>query len=169
MLTNKDLEEKHNAILEFEKKKIEMYLGMIEKIERVKMDLQQEYIDKRINLLSEKKEIFTWINETLEDLRKERVNFQKKKVAEINEALKDSNVPDELVKEWLHLITALYNEDISVAQAIIKVDVEEFDRTMFDNLKELAKGNLESILTKHQSVQDDDINNNFDIPKSSGD
>jgi len=144
-----------NAILEFEQKRFEM----ITNIEEARLKLHHDYAERRAKLLSENKEIFSWLLDSLSDLRKERITFQKKAVSEINETLQDCKVPEELTKEWLHLITKLYHDDISVAQQMVSVDFEEIDDDVFNNLKNVIENKLHTEINEHIEAIKSEISN----------
>jgi len=127
-----------DAIMQFYQKRVDL----LNKIEESRLKLHYEYTEKRAKLLTDNKEVFEWLTESLSDLRKERINFQKKAIAKINSALTDAKVPDDLIKEWLLLITKLYHEDISTAKKMVSVDFEEIDNKLFDDLKETISKKL---------------------------
>lgn len=147
-MSSKTSEKALDAIFQFEQKRFEM----LTKIEEARLKLQHDYAEKRAKLLSENKEIFSWLLDSLSDLRKERINFQKKAISEINESLQNCKVPEDLTKEWLLQIAKLYHDDISVAQKMVSVDFDEIDNQEFDNLKEVMKTKLDTELNEYINI-----------------
>lgn len=147
-------------ILEIEKKRFEM----LTLIEEARLKLQHEYAEKRAKLLSENKDIFSWLLDSLSELRKERINFQKKAISEISETLQDCKVPEDLTKEWLKLINKLYHDDVTVAQKMISVDFDEIDNNLFADLKEVVQNKLHEEIDeylkklKNESIKDRNSN-----------
>lgn len=138
-----------DTILQFEQKRFEM----LTKIEEARLKLQHDYAEKRAKLLSENKEIFSWLLDSLSDLRKERINFQKKAISEINESLQNSKVPEDLTKEWLNQISRLYHEDISLAQKMVSVDFNEIDNQEFDKLKEVINTEFNEVINNIKETE----------------
>jgi hypothetical protein len=147
-----------NQLLQFEEKR----LKMLKNVEEARLELHHNYAEKRAKLLSENKETFSWLLDSLSELRKERINFQKKAISEINDALLDSKVPEDLTKEWLHLITKLYHSDVSVAQKMVSVDFEEIDDQAFDSLKEVIENKLYSDINDHVQAIKEEISTEED-------
>jgi hypothetical protein len=84
--------------------------------------------------------------EALSDLRKERLSFQKKAIPEIAMALKEGQIPDEQASEWLTMITQVYHQDVTLAQKMIAVDVDEIDTDLFQKIKAQLDHDLQKVI-----------------------
>ena len=116
------------------------------RIEKALQDMQLEYEQKRIELLSTNKESYVWLEELRSDLRKELISFNKKAIPDIHAALSDGKVPEALVNMWLEEISKLYLNDINLALRMVAVDIDELNQNLFREIVEPYEKRFKDIL-----------------------
>jgi len=126
---------------------------LLNEIEAARLELQHSYAAKKMELLKANKAEAEWLLGALAELRKERVTFQKKAIAEISAALAESKVNETLSSEWLTNINKLYHEDIALAQKMISVDIEEVDSNLFQQLKKGTEERIRQAIESRLSEQ----------------
>ena len=117
---------------------VKQMLALVEALLKLRAtidDAAQKRAAARLELLSKNREHIDWLLDSLSDLRKERMNFEKKSLPEIASALKDGAVPPQIAEGWLTDISSLYHQDISAAQRLLALDTPTDGEAAYDSLR----------------------------------
>jgi hypothetical protein len=134
--------ENPHSLFELEQKR----LNLLKSVEEARLQLAHQFTEKRLQLLAKYKPNVEWLLSSLSDIRKERVSFEKKGIAEVWEALVEAKIPEEQIKPWLADLHRFYHEDLSLAEKLLAADVSEFDLKSFDQLRDAIEESLRAVV-----------------------
>ncbi len=93
--------------------------------ESEQLDLLYNYQERYLMLIREYKEEIKFLNNTQEDLRKERAKFFSITLEEVSLSLKNSSIEEKTSQVWIKQLVDSFSQSIDISQNIVENEVQK--------------------------------------------